>query len=102
MRLIYKHTSHSSQPPSSSVQTHPLYTAPEDTHQISLDDQDITGPHLSAPPSCSPQTDGGFCVLCLDPVCSDRSLREERTGQTCVLICVRGVRCVCVCVCVCV
>uniref|UniRef100_A0A0E9Y200 Uncharacterized protein n=1 Tax=Anguilla anguilla TaxID=7936 RepID=A0A0E9Y200_ANGAN len=68
MTLLYKSAhSHSTQPPSNSVQTDPLCTALGPAAQISLDDQDMTGslPHRS--PLCSPQTDGGVYVLCWGP-----------------------------------
>ncbi len=43
MTLIYTHQTRSTAAPSNCVHTHSLYTTPDNTQQICLDDQDMTG-----------------------------------------------------------
>ena len=64
---LYEPHPHSTQPPSSSVQTDPLYTTP-DTCQISLGGQDTAAPYPHMSPFCSPQRERDVCLLCLGPV----------------------------------
>ena len=53
-------------PPSNSDQSEHFYTAADDTsHQICLDDQDMTDPPPHVSPSCCCQTVSVSCPLCL-------------------------------------
>ena len=65
---IYQPHAHSTQPPSSSVQTDPLYTTPDAPCQISLGGKDTVAPHSQVSPFCSPLRERDVCLLCLGPV----------------------------------
>ncbi len=108
--LISQHL-RSIQSPSNSVPSDSLNTEPEDDIQICRDDQDMTVPLSHASPFCSPQTERGVCLRCLDPVWDHRRLNTTHTLQlnyrqqnsvcVCVCVCLSLSVCVCVCVCVC-